>query len=324
MIPIRDTQPSSCLPIVTYSIMGINLLVFMYQIQIGLNTEELYYIFGLVPAKYTVNDISRYFSFFNQVTSIFTYMFLHGGFLHFIGNMWTLYIFGDNVEEHLGSFRFLGFYLLCGVISGLSHFILNPVSPMPTIGASGAIAGVMGAYFLLFPKSKILTLVPIIIIPWFFEIPAFIFLGVWFMIQFFNAAGGGAGSSIAWWAHIGGFIAGLVLIQMNKKLPHKSTSDKLVQFTIRKKSPRIQIISTRSEQENPHVFGDIEITSIEAITGTSKLVSIPWGFYKPLYRVNVPPGVSQGTKLRLAGMGRSVQGELKGDMYLKIKIKNVI
>ena len=200
MIPIRDNQPSNCFPVVTYILMGINMLVFILQIQIGFNNEVFFYSYGLVPAKYTVHEMTRHFSLVNQLFSIFSYMFLHGGFWHFIGNMWFLYIFGDNVEEHFGALRFLGFYLICGIISGLFHFLLNPVSMVPTIGASGAIAGVMGAYFLLYPKARILTVIPIIIFPWFVEIPAFIFLGVWFLIQFINAAGTGAGSGIAWWA----------------------------------------------------------------------------------------------------------------------------
>ncbi len=324
MIPIRDTQPSTCFPVVTYILMGINLLVFFLQIQTGFDNRVFFYSYGLVPAKYTVHEISRHFSLGNQLFSILSYMFLHGGFLHFIGNMWSLYIFGDNVEEYFGSLRFLGFYLICGIISGLAHFFLNPVSMVPTIGASGAIAGVMGAYFLLYPKSQILTLIPIIIIPWFVEIPAFIFLGVWFLIQFLNAAGAGAGSGIAWWAHIGGFIAGLLLVKLNKKLPETGTGKKISQFTARKRSPKLQMIVAKARADSPDLYGNIEITSIEAIGGTRKMVTIPWGFYKPLYRVKIPPGVKPGTRLRLLGMGKSVPGGLKGDMYLTVNVKNAV
>jgi len=302
--------------------MGINLLVFILQIQTGFDNKVFFYSYGLVPAKYTVHEISRHFSIGNQLFSIFSYMFLHGGFLHFIGNMWSLYIFGDNVEEHFGSLRFLGFYLLCGIISGLFHFFVNPLSMMPTIGASGAIAGVMGAYFLLYPKSRILTVIPIIIIPWFVEIPAFIFLGIWFLIQFLNAAGSGAGSGIAWWAHIGGFIAGLALVKLNRKLPKTGTRQKISQFTAKKHTPKLQMIVTQSRPDSPDLYGDVDITSIEAIAGTNKMVTIPWGFYKPLYRVKIPPGVKDGTKLRLSGMGKSVPEGKKGDMYLTVNIKN--
>jgi hypothetical protein len=304
--------------------MGINLLVFVLQVQLGFNDEGFFYTYGLVPAKYTVHEVARYFSLGNQLFSIFSYMFLHGGFWHFIGNMWFLYIFGDNVEEHFGSLRFLGFYLICGIISGLFHFFLNPLSMVPTIGASGAIAGVMGAYFLLYPRSKILTVIPIIIFPWFVEIPAFIFLGVWFLIQFVNAAGSSSGSGIAWWAHIGGFIAGLLFVKLNKRLPQSGTKQTISRFTAKKHSPRLQMIVTTTSPDSPDLYGDIDITFIEALSGTNKMVTIPWGFYKPLYRVNVPPGVKQGTRLKLSGMGKSISGGPKGDMYLRVNVKNAI
>ena len=327
MIPIRDNQPSSSLPVVTYILMGMNLMVFLLQMQISPGNEVFFYSYGLVPAKYTVHEMSRHFSIANHVFSIFTYMFLHGGFLHFLGNMWFLYIFGDNVEEYFGSLRFAGFYLLCGVISGVFHLFLNPVSMVPTIGASGAIAGVMGAYFLLYPKARILTVIPIIIIPWFVEIPAFIFLGFWFLIQFFNAAGSGAGSGIAWWAHIGGFIAGMVLVKIIKKMPKTGAHQKISQFTTKKYTPKLQMIVTKGNPDNPEnldLFGNIDITSMEAISGTTKMVTIPWGFYKPLYKVKIPAGIKHGAKLRLAGMGKSIDGTTKGDMYLRVTIKNVI
>ncbi len=324
MIPIRDNQVSDCFPVVTYALMGINLLAWMLQLQVGLHDETFFYLYGLVPAKYTVGEMSRHFSVFNQVFSLFSYMFLHGGFWHLLGNMWSLYIFGDNIEAHFGSARFLVFYILCGLISGACHFIFNPVSMIPTIGASGAIAGVMGAYLLLYPRSKILTLVPIIIIPWFIEIPAFIFLGFWFMIQFLNAAGQEAGTGIAWWAHIGGFIAGLVLVKVNQRLPKTGTQQKINQYTRKQHTPRLQTILATPESNDRDLSGDIEISSLEALTGTQKVVTIPWGFHKPLYRVSIPPGVRQGTRLRLAGMGRSLSGQPKGDMFLTIHIKNAI
>jgi membrane associated rhomboid family serine protease len=324
MIPIRDNQVSDCFPVVTYMLMGSNLLAWMLQLQVGLHDETFFYLYGLVPAKYTVGEMSRHFSVFNQVFSLFSYMFLHGGFWHLLGNMWSLYIFGDNIEAHFGSGRFLVFYILCGLISGACHFVFNPVSMIPTIGASGAIAGVMGAYLLLYPRSKILTLVPIIIIPWFIEIPAFIFLGFWFMIQFLNAAGQEAGTGIAWWAHIGGFIAGLVLVKVNQRLPGTGTRQKIDQFTRKQHTPRLQTILATPEPNDRDLSGDIEISSLEALTGTRKLVTIPWGFHKPLYRVSIPPGVRQGTRLRLAGMGRSLSGQPKGDMFLTIHIKNAM
>jgi len=327
MIPIRDNQPSGNIPAGVYFFMGINCLVFVLQITTGFEDRAFFYSYGFVPAKYSVHEMSRHFSLVNQIYSIFTYMFLHGGFWHFLGNMWFLYIFGDKVEAYFGTLRFICFYIICGIISGFSHFLLNPVSMIPTVGASGAIAGVMGAYFLLYPKARILTVIPVIIIPWFVEIPAFIFLGFWFAIQFFNATGSGSGSGIAWWAHIGGFIAGLLLVKFNKKMPETGANQKISQFTIKKHSPKLQMIIAEKDPDNPDspdLFGQIDITSLEAISGAYKMITIPWGFYKPLYRLKIPPGIKQGSKLRLARMGIIVDETKRGDMYLQVNIKNVV
>lgn len=177
---------------------------------------------------------------------------------------------------------------------------------------------------MLYPRARILTLIPIIIIPWFIEIPAFIFLGIWFFIQFLNAAGEGAGAGIAWWAHIGGFIAGLVLVKLNRRMPVIGTREKIQQFTRKQHTPKLQTILATPESHDRDLHGTIEISSLEALTGTRKLVTIPWGFSKPLYRVTIPPGVREGTRLRLAGMGRSLPKQPKGDMFLTIRIKNAI
>lgn len=327
MIPIRDTLYSKNVPVSTWLIIGINIVVFMFQPSIGHGERQFVYIYGIVPAKYTVQQFSAWFSLSNKFFSFISYMFLHGGFWHILGNMWFLYIFGDNVEDYFGSLRFLGFYFLCGIAAALFHILLNPVSRVPTIGASGAIAGVMGAYFILHPRAKILTLIPIIIIPFFFEIPAFIFLGFWFLIQFFNAAGtngGAAGSGIAWWAHVGGFISGMLMVKLSRKVPETGAGTMLKTFTARKKTPKLQLIHSRKVDDSDDLYGEIQISSIEALTGTKKIVNIPWGFYKNLYRVNVPTGVNHGTMLRLAGMGKSRHNGVRGDMYLKVKIKNVI
>lgn len=324
MIPIRDNQPSYSLPVMTYALIAVNLLVFLIQLQAGMGNSAYFYEYGLVPAKYTVGEMSRHFSLFNHFLSLVTYMFLHGGFWHFLGNMWSLYIFGDNIEAHFGSLRFLGFYLISGLVSGLFHFFLNPMSVVPTIGASGAIAGVMGAYFLLYPRSKILTLVPIIIIPVFIQIPAFFFLGFWFLMQFLNAAGSGAGSGIAWWAHIGGFIAGVFWVKLEEKLPRTGTREKIQKFTRKKHAPKLQVIVPRPDPQGPDLHGNIEVSSLEALAGTRKMITIPWGFYKPLYRITIPAGIRQGTRLRLAGMGRTIPGRPKGDLFLSVQIKNVI
>ena len=165
MIPIRDTIPSKNYPVVNNTIIGINVVVYLVQISLVPDLNRFVYIYGLVPARYSIPQITSYFTTGQQIFSLFSFMFVHGGFWHLLGNMWSLYIFGDNVEDRLGPFLYLVFYLLCGITSGLSHLIINLNSNMPTIGASGAIAGVMGAYLILHPNAKILTLIPIIFIP---------------------------------------------------------------------------------------------------------------------------------------------------------------
>lgn len=200
--------------------------------------DRFIYIYGLVPARYTLPQISIHFSVSQQILSFLSFMFLHGGFWHLLSNMWSLYIFGDNVEDRLGPFRYLVFYLLCGLLSGLSHLFLNLYSNMPTIGASGAIAGVMGAYFILYPAARILTLIPIFIIPYFIEIPAFFFLGFWFLLQFLSAAGSRADiSGIAWWAHIGGFIFGIIFLKLFLVFPGIGASEKIRRVTAKKDGP---------------------------------------------------------------------------------------
>ena len=195
MIPVRDTIPSKTYPVVNNTIIGINVVVYLVEITLVPDINRFTYIYGLVPARYSIPQITSYFTTGQQLFSLLSFMFLHGGFWHLLGNMWSLYIFGDNIEDRLGPFRYLVFYLLCGLISGFTHLIFNLHSNIPTIGASGAIAGVMGAYLILHPHSKILTLIPIIFIPWFIEIPAFFFLGFWFVIQFISAAGSHGGAS---------------------------------------------------------------------------------------------------------------------------------
>jgi membrane associated rhomboid family serine protease len=171
MIPIRDQIQSRSYPIVTQGIIGLNALVFLFQMTQGENIERFIFTYGLVPARFSMPE-AAHFTFGEQAFSLLSFMFLHGGFFHLLGNMWSLDIFGDNVEDRMGSTRFLLFYLLCGWASGFAHLWSNWASTVPTIGASGAIAGVMGAYLILFPKSRIITLIPILFIPYFIEIPA--------------------------------------------------------------------------------------------------------------------------------------------------------
>ncbi|MBW1802215.1 MAG: rhomboid family intramembrane serine protease, partial [Deltaproteobacteria bacterium] len=157
MIPIRDTVRSRNYPVVNTMIIGLNILLFLIEMGQGQRLGQFISTYGLIPARYSSPEIARYFTFGQQVLAFFSFMFLHGGFWHLLGNMWSLYIFGDNVEDRLGSFRYLFFYLLCGWASGVSHLALNWHSKVPTIGASGAIAGIMGAYLITYPKSRILT-----------------------------------------------------------------------------------------------------------------------------------------------------------------------
>lgn len=211
MLPLRDTLRARRFPVVNYALIGVNVLVFLLEAGMGPAPFRLFLTrFGLVPARLS---LSQPFSYLTLLTSIF----LHGSWFHLISNMWTLFIFGDNVEDRMGRLRYPLFYLLAGVVAGLTHALLVPQATVPTVGASGAIAGVLGAYFLLFPQGRVLTLVPILLLPWFIEIPAFIYLGVWFLSQLSSGLMslgrlGGSFSGIAWWAHIGGFVAGLFLV----------------------------------------------------------------------------------------------------------------
>ncbi|GIX46989.1 MAG: rhomboid family intramembrane serine protease [Candidatus Tectimicrobiota bacterium] len=217
MFPVKDTIPSRQPPLMVWLLIAANTLVFLYEL--GLSEAELeafFYRFGLVPARYTHPEWAVVFGLpLDDYWPFLTSMFLHGGWLHFLSNMWTLWIFGDNVEDRMGPLRFLLFYLLCGLAAGLVHWLTNPHSTLPTVGASGAISGVMGAYFLLFPHSRIIALVPVFFWPFFVEIPAVFYLGMWFVSQLFSGvlslAAAGQVGGIAWWAHIGGFAAGIAL-----------------------------------------------------------------------------------------------------------------
>ena len=202
MIPLRDIIPSRTTPVVTISLIAVNVLVFIYELSLGRDVDAFTLYWGLVPAAFSW-------------VAVFTSMFLHGGFMHVAGNMLYLWIFGDNVEDRMGHGRFLVFYLLCGVAAALAQTITVPDSVVPMVGASGAIAGVMGAYFVLYPRSRIVTLIPIFFFFQVVEVPAILFLGVWFVMQFLSGVGsivssvsGGSGG-IAFWAHIAGFIAGI-------------------------------------------------------------------------------------------------------------------
>jgi membrane associated rhomboid family serine protease len=322
MIPLRDTIPARNYPVVNTAIIAINVAVYVVQLLQGPEINRFIYIYGLVPARYSIPEFAEYFTGGQQAFSLVSFMFLHGSFWHILGNMWSLYIFGDNVEDHLGPIRYALFYLLCGIASGLSHLILNLYSNLPTIGASGAIAGVMGAYFILHPRSKILTLIPIFFIPYFLNIPAFIFLGLWFLLQFINAAGSQeTAGGVAWWAHIGGFLFGMLFLKLFSLLPATGMSRQMRQFTAKRKTPRLQVIRPAQSGTDPHLYGQIKITPHEAVTGTRKLVNIPLGFQKRLFNVKVPAGIQEGSILRLKGLGQKPEARQTGDLFLKVTIE---
>jgi hypothetical protein len=222
MIPLRDTVPTKNYPVVNNTIIGINVVIFLYQLTQGVGLEKFIYIYGLVPARYSVPQISAYFSTSQQV------------------------------------------------------------------------------FFLL----------------------SFFFLGIWFILQFLNAAGShGQVSGVAWWAHIGGFVFGIIFLKLLQALPSASPSEKLRHLTERKKTPRLQVIRPVGSGPDPHLYGTIAITPREATTGTRKLVNIPWGFHKRLYTVVVPAGIQEGRKLRLKGLGKQVATGQRGDLFLKVLIR---
>ena len=321
MIPLRDTIPARTRPVVTQVIIVANVLVYLVQMAQGPHLERFVYFYGLVPARYFVPQIADYFSAGEQALALLSFMFLHGGFWHLLGNMWSLYIFGDNVEDHLGPLRYAAFYLLCGLASGLSHLLLHRYSNIPTIGASGAIAGVMGAYFICFPRSRILTLIPILFIPYFIQIPAYFFLGVWFVLQFLNAAGSGSGAGgVAWWAHIGGFVFGMGMLKIFDALPGTGASTALRRFVPRTATDRLQVIRPAARDDTWDLYATVSVSPREARTGAHKMVSIATGFPKRLLRVAVPPGVTQDSLLRLKGLGHPAPDGRRGDLFLRVTI----
>ena len=217
MLPIRDDQPRFSTPYVTYFLIAINLILYFFQSTLDPdNFRVLIYQFGMIPSHVTAvvtgaGEISPVSAFIPLLTS----MFLHGSWGHVVGNMWFLWIFGDNIEDHLGHFKYLTFYVISGLIASLAQIILNPFSGVPNVGASGAIAGVLGAYFVLYPRARLLT--------WFglgfFYLPAWVMLGFWFVYQFLSGAASavaysGQTGGVAFWAHVGGFVAGIVLIKI--------------------------------------------------------------------------------------------------------------
>lgn len=210
MIPLRDDNPSRVTPFVTWGLLAANVAMFGYQLLLGGEAGRLIGSYAMVPADFAGGGAAVPERAW--VTPL-TAMFLHGGLLHLGGNMLYLHIFGNNVEEAMGHLRFLTFYLLCGTLAAFGHVLADPLSQVPVIGASGAISGVLAAYFLLFPKARVLTLIPLGLLTRLVHVPAVLLLGIWIAVQLLSGlAAGPAGGGVAWFAHIGGFAAGLVLV----------------------------------------------------------------------------------------------------------------
>ncbi len=220
MFPIRDTIPHRRPPLAMWGIILLNGLVFFLELSLPpAELERLFRMAGVVPARlaepFLVGNPVLFLQRLPAYLTLLTCMFLHGGWFHFISNMWALWIFGDNVEDRMGSVRFVAFYVLTGIIASIVHVLMDPTSTVPVVGASGAISGVMGAYMLFFPTSRVVTLVPVWIFPFFFEVPAAVFMLVWFLIQLqsglWSLVAPELVGGVAWWAHVGGFVAGLAL-----------------------------------------------------------------------------------------------------------------
>ena len=244
MIPLKDDAPRITTPYITWLLLATNVGIFLFEWMMGMDygreaLDSFLRVFGLVPVKVTIllggghvpaRLVSRLGV--HVVTAgaallpFFTSMFLHASWLHVIANMWALWIFGDNVEDHLGHFTYLMMYLLCGLAGGVTHTMLNSGSTVPIVGASGAIAGIMGAYFVLYPKARVLMLVPFFFV-FFVWLPAWVVLGYWFVVQFLSGAATSiasthtSGGGVAFWAHVGGFVAGLVLIKLFPSRPRR-------------------------------------------------------------------------------------------------------
>lgn len=209
MVPLHDDNPTRNTPYITYGLIGLNVVIFLYEVTLGpLSIIEFYKDWGVVPVELNSN-------FNAEWSTLLSTQFVHGGWLHIAGNMLYLWIFGNNIEDELGPFRFLGFYLACGVTAALFQGVFDPASEVPIVGASGAIAGVMGAYIVRFPNAKITTLIPLGFFITTIQIPALVFLGFWFVQQaFYSVASLGTasfGGGVAYLAHAGGFIAGIGL-----------------------------------------------------------------------------------------------------------------
>lgn len=219
LFPLRDDNPTRRRPVMTWTLIAITSGVFVVEAVLHPeHLQQIAYLFGIVPARYSHPDWALRVGFpLNDYWPFGTYIFLHAGLLHLVSNMWILWIFGDNVEDRMGRWRFLGFYLLCGVIAGQVQYWTNLHSTVPTVGASGAIAGVLGAYVVLYPHARVVTLLLLVFWPLIFELRAVFYLLYWFVLQFLSGTAALLGPAqiggVAWWAHVGGFLGGIVLLR---------------------------------------------------------------------------------------------------------------
>jgi membrane associated rhomboid family serine protease len=227
MIPLRDDQPTFSTPFVNYFLIVLNVLVFLWELSVSHRALGSFMAeFGVVP-HHTLAVLTgqSYDGLATAILPLFTSMFLHASLLHVAGNMLFLWIFGDNVEDHLGHFTYLVFYMVSGVAAGATHILLNQASRVPSVGASGAIAGVMGGYFILYPRARVLIWFPPI---FFFHVPAWLMLGYWFVGNFLSGTATSiaetsqtSAGGVAFWAHVGGFVAGVVMINVFRERPHR-------------------------------------------------------------------------------------------------------
>ncbi len=228
MIPLKNLRPRTHFPSVTLGLIIANFLVFFYQLSLSRRALQAFITtYSLTPARVQLALAGSHFTLAQGFIPFFTSMFLHAGWLHIVGNMWFLWLFGGNVEDRLGHVPYLGFYLLCGLGAGTAQTLFSLGSTIPSLGASGAIAGVLGAYIIFFPSSKILTLVTLFFWWFFARLPAVLFIGLWFLVQFLSGVSSLGSSTaqggVAWWAHVGGFLLGMLLVSgMRRKQPYDS------------------------------------------------------------------------------------------------------
>jgi membrane associated rhomboid family serine protease len=221
MIPLKDMTPRRSVPVMTLLLIAVNVIVFLYQISLSpAQADAFVRLHGLVPAKLNLALAGRHYSLADALIPLFTCMFLHGGWLHILGNMWFLWIFGAKVEDRMGTFIYLLFYVVCGIASGATQLMFSWGSNIPSIGASGAISAVLGAYVVFFPSSRILTLIPLFVIWFTWQIPAIVFIGLWFFVQFVSGVSSLSDprsahlGGVAWWAHVGGFLMGMLMARL--------------------------------------------------------------------------------------------------------------